>query len=360
MSSNQVSRQSPSRVFCCFITTLSFSVVVPTVWITSALWLRSVVDLDSFADVENTNRSLEFFVKLVSADILDGAMVAEWTVEKDTCSYPNCTEVDIFFDIQEYSNNNNQLTVQPTFKYNPTTTGIGGKEDAPSFCTKLNLSTSDNYKDSHSGRSSQSSPIYYPFDRFIAYEPDASRLIQMPDKFFLSDHRFAIVLAGHKRGGETDWNFDMNLSLQRSTLVMVYCLVITVTLWLVTLMISFIMIATVIFGFRKPNEIVVVPIGTVFAFTQLRSTMPGAPQEFVPQAIVMVGVYLFADPDDPSRRTFTWNELVRLNERAENASLHYANHFWSTSKEFVRRAGFYILTVIRRWRIPHMVEIPLV
>ncbi len=45
-------------------------------------------------------------------------------------------------------------------------------------------------------------------------------------------------------------------------------------------MICLVMIATVVFGFRQRNEIFVVPIGTVFAFTELRSTMPGAPEGF--------------------------------------------------------------------------------
>ncbi len=45
-------------------------------------------------------------------------------------------------------------------------------------------------------------------------------------------------------------------------------------------MICLIMISTVVFGFRQRNEIVVVPIGTVFAFTQLQLTMPGAPDGF--------------------------------------------------------------------------------
>ncbi len=48
------------------------------------------------------------------------------------------------------------------------------------------------------------------------------------------------------------------------------------------------MIMTVGFGFRQRNEIVVVPISTVFAFTQLRSTMPGAPDGF--------GALLHANP----------------------------------------------------------------
>ncbi len=65
MSPQQVSRrQSPSRVFCCFITALSFVIVVPTVWITAALWLRSVGDLDYVADsdIENTDRSVRILV----------------------------------------------------------------------------------------------------------------------------------------------------------------------------------------------------------------------------------------------------------------------------------------------------------
>ncbi|KAK0229652.1 hypothetical protein EDD85DRAFT_851163, partial [Armillaria nabsnona] len=85
------------------------------------------------------------------------------------------------------------------------------------------------------------------------------------------------------------------------------------------------MIATVVFGFRQRNEIVVIPVGTVFTFTQLRSSMPGAPEgfgdilhfaELLPclvllsiAAVAMVGIYLFANPDHPSRRPFILREL---------------------------------------------------
>ncbi len=93
-------------------------------------------------------------------------------------------------------------------------------------------------------------------------------------------------------------DIDVNVTLQHSTLVIAYCLIITFTFcsstltqmycpyWrsvyigLVTLVICLIMIATVVFGFRQRNEIVVVPIGTVFAFTQLRFSMPGVPDGF--------------------------------------------------------------------------------
>ncbi|KAK0431780.1 hypothetical protein EV421DRAFT_2024366 [Armillaria borealis] len=73
---------------------------------------------------------------------------------------------------------------------------------------------------------------------------------------------------------------DVIVTLQRSNLIIVYCLIITFTFWLITLMICLLMITTVVFSFRQRNEIVVVPIGTLFVFTQLRSSMPGALEGF--------------------------------------------------------------------------------
>ncbi|KAK0431784.1 hypothetical protein EV421DRAFT_1852354, partial [Armillaria borealis] len=158
------------------------------------------------------------------------------------------------------------------------------------------------------------------------------------------------------------------VNLQHSTLVIAYCLTITFTFWMVTLMICLIMISTVFFGFRQRNEIVVVPIGTVFAFTQLRASMPGAPEGFgdildfvglLPclillsiSAITMVGIYLFADPDDPSRKAFTWSEL-------KNALCFCIQHIWKTVKEWIQYAQFRIQIVRQIQRAPSNFEIPL-
>ncbi|KAK0492475.1 hypothetical protein EDD18DRAFT_1357731 [Armillaria luteobubalina] len=125
--------------------------------------------------------------------------------------------------------------------------------------------------------------------------------------------------------------------LQHSTLVIVYCVIITVTFWMVTLMICLIMIAIVFFHFRQRNEIVV-------------ASMPGAPEGFgdtldfvglLPclillsiSAITMVGVYLFANPDDPTCRTFTWTELSMFLQLI---------HFWKNAKGCLQRAQFGIM-----------------
>ncbi|KAK0229610.1 hypothetical protein EDD85DRAFT_794091 [Armillaria nabsnona] len=210
-------------------------------------------------------------------------------------------------------------------------TGTHQEKDAQSFHTRLNLSTSDNYEDYHSGHSYENSLIYYPFNRpihgsyktnisafakdtstnesvilefssgskFIVYTSDPSHLMKTPDKIFSSDHQFAIVLAGHTRQEETNRIFDMDLCLQR----------------LLTLIICLIMIATLVFGFRQWNEIVVIPIGMM--------------------ALILLGYYRVLSFFQ--FQTFTWNELdqMRLNNLTEKALLHYSKHISTTCKECV-------------------------
>ncbi|KAJ2923331.1 hypothetical protein H1R20_g13767, partial [Candolleomyces eurysporus] len=40
------------------------------------------------------------------------------------------------------------------------------------------------------------------------------------------------------------------------------------------------MITTVFFGFKQRGEVLLIPVATLFAFTQLRQSMPGAPDGF--------------------------------------------------------------------------------
>ncbi|KAK0477832.1 hypothetical protein IW261DRAFT_1632015 [Armillaria novae-zelandiae] len=370
--------QKPSRVFCCFITALLFTIVVPTVWITSALWIGSTGVLDNFHETESRNRSLVLFVKPLTANIASFTAVAGWSVESDTCR-SDCTEVEIFFDIDPpplnesdpgYRSYHDKARTTPIFTWNATGTG-----NTRNFRSKLNLLHSDDVQDYKSGHFDKHSPAYYPFDRYetsiSAFARDAStnESIQLefhPGSGFVVGLQFAIVGGPSEDANQIS---HIGLSLKRNTLIIVYCLVITIAFWLITLMICLIMIATVVFGFRQRNEIVVVPIGTVFTFTQLRESMPGAPKTFgdiidlvglLPclillsiSAVAMVGIYLFADPDNPSRRTLSWDEL-------ENDLLHYSNRIATTSKQYVRRARFRVLKATRRRAPYNDVEIPLV
>ena len=49
---------------------------------------------------------------------------------------------------------------------------------------------------------------------------------------------------------------------------------------MITLILLLVMITTVFFGFRQKGEVLVLPVATLFAFTQLRRSMPGAPEGF--------------------------------------------------------------------------------
>ena len=49
---------------------------------------------------------------------------------------------------------------------------------------------------------------------------------------------------------------------------------------LITIILMLVMIGTVFFNFKQKAEVLVIPVATLFAFTQLRDSMPGAPDGF--------------------------------------------------------------------------------
>ncbi|PBK64102.1 hypothetical protein ARMSODRAFT_1088225 [Armillaria solidipes] len=325
---------------------------------------------------------------LVSVDIPNAAMVMDWLFYLDTCKV-NCTDVNIFFDTNLFSSDhsddhspyNTNIPTDPIFKWNASyPIDHDRRRNMPIFRTNL-IVMPDNDEGIHRKRSI----VYYPFDSYFAFiiafaqeaatnEPVSVSILSASERIVGLNVITEIIeedLAHREAGIFLQESIVVILTFKRSALVIVYCLIVTLTFWLVTLMICLVMIATVVFGFRQRNEIFMVPIGTVFAFTQLRSTMPGAPEGFdnpgdildfaglLPclillsiSAVSMVSVYLFANPDDPSRRSFTWSEL-------ENALHHYIQHVWITAKEWVRRVRFRIMIAKRIMRPPYNIEIPL-
>ncbi|KAK0191870.1 hypothetical protein F5146DRAFT_1135586 [Armillaria mellea] len=185
---------------------------------------------------------------------------------------------------------------------------------------------------------SHMSNVYYPFDRYtamvFAFAEDTTT--NVPVKLHLDSTSGLVVglkITAADVFDSSVFTTDnitelvyVQINLQRGTLVIWYCIVITITFWLITLTICLLMITTVGFRFQQRNKIVVVPVGTVFAFISLRSTMPGAPDGFgdvldfvgvLPclvllsiSAITMVGIYIFTDPVNDSHEKLTWSALV--------------------------------------------------
>jgi hypothetical protein len=70
------------------------------------------------------------------------------------------------------------------------------------------------------------------------------------------------------------------VTLRRSGMIKAYTLVILVAIWSITLILLVATITPIIFGYQQRVEVMVIPVGTLFAFTQLRATLPGAPAGF--------------------------------------------------------------------------------
>jgi hypothetical protein len=64
---------------------------------------------------------------------------------------------------------------------------------------------------------------------------------------------------------------------------------------MITLILLLVMITTVFFGFRQKGEVLLLPVATVFAFTQLRQSMPGAPDGF---GMPLSAFFDFTGPDE--------------------------------------------------------------
>ncbi|KAK0452164.1 uncharacterized protein EV420DRAFT_1749967 [Desarmillaria tabescens] len=321
----------------------------------------------SYVDDTGTgeNRAIYLHASLISADIAETTMIMLWSVVRDTC-HSNCTDVNIFFDTNLLQSDNeggspasNNRPSSPTFIWNATADAHDlTYAKVANFRTDVNIYppweyiyTTVTVEDAHA------SLVFYPFDSYLAdifaFAEDASNndtvsLIIDSTSGLAAD--LEITAEFKNKEPSFQENIDdplifLRVTLQRSDALKAYCIIITITFWLITLMI-FLIVITAICGFRQRHEIFVVPIGTVFAFTQLRPSMPGAPDGFgiildffgiLPCLVLlciastmMVGLYLFADPDDASRGKLTWGDFMDALKVK-----HRARKYWAFAKSLV-------------------------
>ncbi|PBK68519.1 hypothetical protein ARMSODRAFT_1019645 [Armillaria solidipes] len=336
----------------CFFS-LAFVIVVPITCIILGVTLHPTQfqynAREPTSDDGIRERKVRLHADLISADLKQGMMVLEWDFTGDTCNpeVSECANVNIYFDanLLQHSDtssselsDNNRPTV-PTFIWNVTAVVLDPiLSNAPTFQTKLIVFRPYDYP-SLSVIHTRASEVYYPFDRYLAAVYAFANEASTNETVRLSLESTSGLAVGLKISADV-----MNTSglveegipeivaveviLQRGTLIKWYCMVITIIFWLITLTICLVMIMTVGFGFQQRNEIVVIPVGTVFAFTQLRSTMPGAPEGFgdvldfvgvLPClvllsicAVTMIGIYVFTDPAKDCRERLTWPALCEL------------------------------------------------
>ncbi|TDL16925.1 hypothetical protein BD410DRAFT_794837 [Rickenella mellea] len=242
----------------------------------------------------DTQRTINLQMDLISVDPLNAVTVLEWLVGGDTCGCnSDCPAVNIFFDVNLLTGAapksdppSNNLLTNPTFVFNRTAACSVGDGAAPLFVTSVYLSfdiTKGNRE-----FSSKTSLEDYPFDEYFAlaafYARDNStgQMVNVnvtPTRGVAVGYRVKSCVyfpSGSYQGGPPALLF----SFKRAPLVIAYDIVIVIGQWFITLVLSTVMIKSVLFRYRQSASLLVVPVTTLFTFTQLRATMPGAPTTF--------------------------------------------------------------------------------
>ncbi|KAK0452134.1 uncharacterized protein EV420DRAFT_1559030 [Desarmillaria tabescens] len=339
------------RIRRCFFFSLTFIIVIPITCLVFGVTLHPTEFQYNASDNTSNGsiRKISLHADLVSANLDQGVIVLDWSFWDDTCDprVMECANVNIYFDanlLQQSDTNSSKASdngrpTDPIFIWNVTAAVFDPVlSNTPRFQTKLAVYAPFDYTN-HSVMHTRAASLYYPFDRYLAeafaFAIDA-RTNDTVQLFLESTSGLAVGLkiSGHvfdtsslAREGIPEL-IDVLITVQRGTLIIWYCIAITIIFWIITLTICLVMIMTVGFGFQQRNEIVVIPVGTVFAFTQLRSTMPGAPDGFgdildfvgvLPClvllsicAVTMIGIYIFTDPAKESRENLTWPTFGEL------------------------------------------------
>lgn len=201
----------------------------------------------------------------------------------------------------------------PTFFLNGTAWLADGVNKAtPQFRTTITLD-GDSYIPMQALQS-------YPWDQYYAriyiFATDAHSGASVP----LSMGQTAGLPVGFmsqlKTGSTSAKNphaISIDVTFSRGLVVRMYAVIIIISIWLITLVVLAAFIFSIILGRKLPREVMIVPITTLFTFTQLRETLPGAPVGF--GAIIdfvgilpclallsicsvgMIGIFLFRNPE---------------------------------------------------------------
>jgi len=299
---------------------------------------QGVQVLDSFLIEDPTWVKLD--ANLISVDSDSQSITLDWFLyyfcpDGSSPSTSDCPDVDIYFDQNllrgggSTSTANNEKPT-PIFTINATdyqgynaSSNPDYRDSSPLFRTQVAMT---NFF--YGGRSAQS----YPFDKYTSTLAFFAQSI--------SDNSTVPIGIGTTSGIAVGFNAKLdtatsglaandvsikNLVVTRGQVIRMYALLIVIAIWMITITFIMACVVSVFFGKGVRGDILVLPVATLFAFTQLRGTMPGAPNGFgadidfvgiLPclalltfSSIFMSAVFLFRNPEDDSPRWQKWRAL---------------------------------------------------
>ncbi|PPQ91431.1 hypothetical protein CVT25_014319 [Psilocybe cyanescens] len=231
--------------------------------------------------------------KVVSVDPVSRTIIMNWypeLVDQD-CDVNNPVIVDIFIptillDVSSPSYSSG-LSDQPVIRVNSTQICFARTQTYISFRTVTKLVASREYllaQEIGTQRTFQS----YPFDIYIApfsfYTQDVQtgvvKALRISQSFGIAVN-FEISLIDTYLAWSSDPNLQFYLRIERSTATKSFVVIVAITNWITAITFLTILASTLVY---RPHEIYsemfVVPVGAVFAFSSVRSNLPGAPTGF--------------------------------------------------------------------------------
>ncbi|EPT05021.1 hypothetical protein FOMPIDRAFT_1093826, partial [Fomitopsis schrenkii] len=269
---------------------------------------------------------------LISVDSDSQSITLDWFLyyycpNGSAPSTADCPDVDIYFDENLLRGQSGQTANNekppPIFTINATDYQAYNASNNPDYRVsspqfRTNVAMTNFY---YGGRSAQS----YPFDKYtctLAFFAES-----------ISDNSTVPIGIGTTTGIAVGFNAKLDMSISglashdvniknlvvtRGQVIRMYAILIVIAIWMITITFIMACVVSVFFGKGVRGDILVLPVATLFAFTQLRGTMPGAPNGFghttdfvgiLPclalltfSSIFMTAVFLFRDPEDDSPR----------------------------------------------------------
>ncbi|KAK0493831.1 hypothetical protein EDD18DRAFT_1356321 [Armillaria luteobubalina] len=249
---------SVKRIWHCFVFSLGFAVVIPTICIVLGVELHPS-EFDYGSDLIMDTKKISLKADLISVDLKRRAVVLDWMIVDDTCEDvdSDCTSVNKLFcrnllqrsNIYMNSSNppKNNKPSDPTFIWNVTAEYHEEYSDYPIFQTAIIIfNPFEDFDQDASIRKSHypishthTSNVYYPFDRYTALVFGFAEDANGPMNLHLKETsglvgglkitpEILIDPTDFAKEDEVEYIF-VQILLQRSQLVVLYCFVITIT-----------------------------------------------------------------------------------------------------------------------------------
>ncbi|EMD37355.1 hypothetical protein CERSUDRAFT_83131 [Gelatoporia subvermispora B] len=301
------------------------------------------------ADFGNdTNVWLLLEANLVNIDPTMQVMTLEWQIDDFVIGFtPNgtailcdqnaqsCPDVNLYFDQNLLSSSStpasNIIGPQPVFTLNGTN-WLSLQKQTDERPNTARFRTDVLIFDDGTGRTAQS----YPFEKYNAQL--AMYAMTIPDNQTVGifvDQTSGIAVGYNAKLTDSGVAFDnmtyiKDIEITRGPVIRVYAIFIVMAIWMVTLTFVVAGVAAVVLGKGTRAEVLVLPVATLFAFTQLRGTLPGAPAGFGADidfvgilpclalltlcSVFMTAIFLFRNPE---KNTQTYEVLFDDNSTGQ-------------------------------------------